>query len=232
MKLAIVQDVPRLARNLTAHGFQVQRVALGRGAAGRSQSVDVVVVADAGGARPGAEMFERLASRFPDTPCVYVSDHLATAAASRATDAGALLTTVRGAPRAIGRLERLLKPATREPQSGLVREFHDPRTGRLDAARMARVVGVPVSALARSVGVTASALSKRSTARAAQRGLREVEWAWASLLQMLGSNTAARAWLHAPHPDLGNQPPLSLLTEGSTTALADYVRSALSGQPT
>jgi uncharacterized protein (DUF2384 family) len=232
MKIAVVQDVPRLRRDLAAHGFEVRRVTLQGGVAALSAPVDVVVVTDPGGGPPAPDVFEKLADRFPGTPCVYVSDRLAGPVASRATEAGALLTTVHAAPRAIASLERLVKPPTRDGQSGIVKEFHDPRTGRLDAARIARVLGVSVSTLARAVGVTASALSKRPTARAAQRGLREIEWAWAGLRRMLGSNPAARAWLNAPHPDLGNQPPLSLVTDGSATALADYVRSALAGQPT
>ena len=35
-----------------------------------------------------------------------------------------------------------------------------------------------------------------------------------------------------PHPDLGGDAPLALLTKGSAKDLADYVRGALSGQPT
>lgn len=233
MKVAVVQDLPRLARRLEARGFEVRRVALRRRPASTAAApVDVVVVADAGSARAPHEVFERLAHAFPDTPCVFVSDRLATRTAAAATEAGALLTTLAAAPRAIASLERLLKPAARGADKGVVREFHDPETGRLDAARVARVVGLPVSVLARAVGVTASALSKRPTARGAQRGLREIEWAWAALRSMFGSDSASRAWLHAPHPDLGNQAPLSLLTGGSSAALADYLRSALAGQPT
>jgi len=76
---------------------------------------------------------------------------------------------------------------------------------------------------------TPSALSKRPHARAA---LREIEFAVAALRRLLGSDARVRAWLNAPHPDLGGDAPLALLMKGSAKDLADYVRSALSGQPT
>jgi len=233
MKVAVIPDVPRISRQLEARGVEVRKVALGRHAASGASAVDVVVVTDAVAVKFSRKVFEKLAVAFPNTPWVFASDRLFEArVAVGASQAGALLTTIDGVPQAIASLERLMRPAPGAPRAEIVPEFHNPRTGRLDAGRIARSLGIPVSALARAVGVTASALSKRATARAAQEGLRKVEWVWATLRRMLGSDAAARAWLNAPHPDLGNQAPLGLLTEGSATALADYVRSGLIGQPT
>lgn len=231
MRVAVVQRGPGIARQLEAKGFDVRRVTLRRSASTPHSAVDVVVVADAADARVTPEVFERLAAVFPNTPWVFASDRLAAKVAVNASEAGALLTTIDAVPRAIASLERLIRPAAGPGRSDVVQEFHDPDAGRLDAARIALVLGLSVSALAKAVGVTASALSKRPTARAAQEGLREIEWVWGTLRRMLGSDTVARAWLNAPHPDLGNQAPLSLLTEGSAAALAAYVRSALTGQP-
>ena len=114
----------------------------------------------------------------------------------------------------------------------MVEEFHDQATGRLDSDAVARGLGISVSGLAKAVGLTPSALSKRPHAKAAQDALREIEFAVAALRRLLGSDTRVRAWLNAPHPDLGGDAPLALLTKGSTKDLADYVRGALSGQPT
>lgn len=114
----------------------------------------------------------------------------------------------------------------------LVKEFHDAKTGRLDANRVATAFGIPLSTLAKAIDVTPGALSKRPTAAAAQRGLRETEFTWATLRRMLGSDDLVRAWLHAGHPDLGGDPPIRLLTERSARTLSDYLRNALSGQPT
>lgn len=113
----------------------------------------------------------------------------------------------------------------------VVSEFHDRRTGRLDATRVARAYGVSLSALARALSVTQSALSKRSTAAAAQAGLRELEFAWAALIDAVKSPDRVRAWLHSPRPDLNSRPPITLLLKGSAEAFANYVRSMVAGEP-
>lgn len=110
-----------------------------------------------------------------------------------------------------------------------VRGFHDP-TGRLDANRVAEATGLTLSQVAKALGVTPSALSKRSTAGAAQAGLRELEFCWATLLDMLGEQELARAWLHAGHPDFSGKAPLDYLREGGVKRLGDYLRAALAGE--
>ena len=110
-----------------------------------------------------------------------------------------------------------------------VPDFHDD-SGRLDAARVARAMGLTLSQVAKAIGVTASALSKRRTAAAAQAGLRELEFSWATLLDMLGEASIARAWLHAGHPDLSGRSPLHYLTEGGAKRLGDYLRAAVAGE--
>jgi uncharacterized protein (DUF2384 family) len=113
-----------------------------------------------------------------------------------------------------------------------IKEFHNEATGRLDAHAVARGLGVSVAALAKSIKLTPSALSKRPHAKAAQEGLRQLEFVMATLRRLLGSDSRTRAWLNAPHADLDGQPPIALLTKGSARELADYVRSVLAGQPT
>jgi hypothetical protein len=107
--------------------------------------------------------------------------------------------------------------------------FHD-ETGRLDASRVAQAMGLTLSQVAKAIGVTTSALSKRPNAAAAQPGLREAEFSWATLLDMLGEVQLARAWLHAGHPDFSGQFPLHYLTEGGAKRLADYLRAAVAGE--
>ncbi len=110
-----------------------------------------------------------------------------------------------------------------------VRGFHD-QSGRLDATRVAEAMGLTLSQVAKAIGVTPSALSKRPTAGAAQAGLREIEFCWATLLDMLGEPELARAWLHAGHPDFSGKPPLEYLLEGGARRLGDYLRGALAGE--
>jgi hypothetical protein len=107
--------------------------------------------------------------------------------------------------------------------------FHD-ETGRLDATQVAEVMGLTLSQVAKAIGVTTSALSKRPNAAAAQAGLRELEFCWATLLDMLGETELARAWLHAGHPDFSGRPPLHYLIEGGAKRLGDYLRAAVAGE--
>jgi antitoxin Xre/MbcA/ParS-like protein len=114
----------------------------------------------------------------------------------------------------------------------VIEGLHDPNTGRLSAQAIADTLGISATALAKSIGLTPSALSKRPDAKAAQRSLRDLEFSIAALRRLLGSETTMRAWLNAPNPDLGQEPPIHLLTKGSASELASYIRSALAGQPT
>jgi hypothetical protein len=107
--------------------------------------------------------------------------------------------------------------------------FHD-ASGRLDASQVAEATGLTLSQVAKAIGVTPSALSKRPTAAAAQPGLRELEFCWATLLDMLGEQELARAWLHAGHPDFSGRAPLHYLLDGGATRLGDYLRGALAGE--
>src|SRR5437899_3165767 len=107
-------------------------------------------------------------------------------------------------------------------QGGLV-----PRGDRLraDAYR------VSLSALARGLKITQSALSKRPTAGAAQAGLRELEFVWATLLDLLHTDERLRGWLNTKRADLDGRAPIDLLTGGSADALANYIRSVVAGEP-
>ena len=119
--------------------------------------------------------------------------------------------------------------ATVRVHETFVRGFHD-QSGRLDAIRVADAMGLTLSQIAKAIGVTPSALSKRPTAGAAQVGLREIEFCWATLLEALGEQELARAWLHAGHPDFSGKPPLEYLLEGGAKRLGDYLRAALAGE--
>lgn len=174
----------------------------------------------------------------PKTPRVFVTERVTSKVATAVVEAGGYVATLASAPAFLATLEQQLGRDPRAPEVArrlgkvlMVPEFHV-ESGPIDAAKVAAAFNLTPSALAKPIGVTPSALSRRTTARAAQKGLRELEFVWAALRQEFGSDDQIRAWLNAPHPDLGGEPPLALLTKGSATALADYVRSALAGQPT
>jgi hypothetical protein len=239
MKVVVVPPCPRMARELTAHGFDVAEVAVAGLRPGTFEAV--VVCGEVIPRQAVRRVMSRVKATLPNTPWVFAAAPLTATLAEETSLSGAFLTTRPLVPATLASLDRIRRIASKTPRSAepsgvptdtLVPEFHSKeQKGRLDAGRIAETLGLALSVLAKSVGVTHSALVRRPTARAAQKGLREIEFAWAVLLNELGSADHARAWLHAARPDLGGKPPLALLTEGSATALADYLRSALAGQP-
>ncbi len=256
MKVALVRPSRTVTHRLEAKGHDVYPVKItGRASAAR-RNFQVVVVGHPRDASPKdwVNVLARVKTTFPNTPWVFASDRLTARLATEATEAGAFVTTLQGVTDTLATIERLLTGATVRNSAGgggdmpqqrgepvvppdpafvgyIVPEFHDPK-GRIDAERVAKTFGLAMSALAKPAGVTPSALSRRPTAGAAQRGLRELEFVWAVLRRELGSEDLARAWLYAAHPLLDGDAPIALLTKGSTTALADFVRRALAGQPT
>jgi len=178
-----------------------------------------------------------LRRRFPGIAIVITGGKLSREISAQVYRAGATAVVPLGAlDDAIANLAKVFEAGKPKEEHALgermVEEFHDQATGRLDSDAVARGLGISVSGLAKAVGLTPSALSKRPHARAAQDALREIEFAVAALRRLLGSDARVRAWLNASHPDLGGDAPLALLTKGSAKDLADYVRGAVSGQPT
>lgn len=252
MKVAVTPLSPGLARKLEAEGHEVHAVARRQLGSVREGDFQAVMLVDrdrpvSGRAvsrgRAGLEVLQHLLAKLkgaaPKTPRVFVTEHVTSKVATAVVEAGGYVATLRSAPAILATLEAQLlggdpyqvPPVLRLRNVLMVPEFHA-EGGPIDAAKVAAALGLAPSALAKPVGVTPSALSRRTTARAAQKGLRELEFVWAALRQEMGSDDRVRAWLNAPHPDLGGEPPLALLVKGSATALADYVRSALAGQPT
>jgi hypothetical protein len=190
------------------------------------------------GQRGAVVEVKELRRAFPKIPIVITSGDLSEETSAEIYRAGATAVVPLGAlGDAIANLAQVVETG-KEGKAGalkdatMVEAFHDRATGRLDAKAVARGLGISMSGLAKAAGLTPSALSKRPRARAAQDALREIEFAVASLRRLLESDARVRAWLNAPHPDLGGRAPLALLTDGSAKDLADYVRGALSGQPT
>ena len=256
MRVAVIPPVSSVTHRLEAKGHDVHPVEMARLAWASRTKFQVVVVGHPKDTslQECVTLLGRVKMTFPNTPWVLASDRLTARLATEATEAGAFVTTAEGVTETLATLERLMtgiaergfssrsgripqqrgrpiSPTGRTFVGYVVPELHDPQ-GRIDAERVANTFGLSMSALAKPVGVTPSALSRRPTARAAQRALRELEFVWAVLRRELTSDDLARAWLYAAHPLLDGEAPIALLTKGSATALADFVRSALAGQPT
>ncbi len=81
----------------------------------------------------------------------------------------------------------------------------DPATGRIDAKKLARALGVKQAQLARALGVDRRVLASKPTLPKIQARAGLLERALAILVEYLGGEEVARAWFHAPNPELGGR---------------------------
>jgi uncharacterized protein (DUF2384 family) len=110
-------------------------------------------------------------------------------------------------------------------------DLHDPKSGRLDARRIAAYLRISLSSLAAATGRSVAAIHKAPAADSLQQPLARVAQTISLLSEILQSKEHVRTWLHSPHPDLGNQVPMRLILEGHAGAVADMLAAALAGQP-
>jgi hypothetical protein len=129
------------------------------------------------------------------------------------------------APR-IGKARRM-EQVTRHVRADL----HDPKSGRLDARRIAAYLRISLSSLAAATGRSVAGIHKASAADSLQQPLAPVALTISLLSEILKSKEQVRTWLHSPHPDLGNQIPMRLILDGHAGAVADMLAAAMAGQP-
>ena len=120
--------------------------------------------------------------------------------------------------------------ATVPPQVTL-QDLHDPETGRLDAARIAEYLKIPLKQLAGGLGKSYSTVHKTPAAPALQPVLRSIKRILEILNQVFVNRSTALAWLNSPHPDLGQRVPLDVILEGYPDAVEDMLEAALTGTP-
>ncbi len=120
--------------------------------------------------------------------------------------------------------------ATVPPQVTL-QDLHDPETGRLDAARIAEYLKVPLKQLAGGLGKNYSTVHKTPSAPALQPALRSIKRILEILDQVFVNRSTALAWLNNPHPDLDQRVPLDVILEGYPEAVEDMLEAALTGTP-
>ena len=86
-------------------------------------------------------------------------------------------------------------------------EVHDPATGRIDAKKLATVLGVKQAELARALKVDRRVLGNKPTLPKFQERAAMLERALAILIDYLGSVETTRAWFQTPNPNLENRTP-------------------------
>jgi uncharacterized protein (DUF2384 family) len=113
----------------------------------------------------------------------------------------------------------------------VLQELHDPQTGRLDAARIADYLKIPLKQLAGALGKPYSTIHKTPSAPTLQPVLRSIKRILEILEQVFVNRSSALAWLNSPHPDLGQRAPLDVILEGYSDAVEDMLEAALTGTP-
>ena len=108
----------------------------------------------------------------------------------------------------------------------------NPESGRLDAARIAQELNLPIGTIAEAIGRKAAAVRKNLDASGLQAQLRRIYRIWVSLVELYAGNRAhARTFLNTPNPHLENQAPIALFRAGDLTPLEALVEAMSIRQP-
>jgi uncharacterized protein (DUF2384 family) len=105
----------------------------------------------------------------------------------------------------------------------------NPDTGRLDAARIARELNVPVAMIAEAIGRKAPGVRKSPDASSLQSELRRLYRIWVALYA--GDKTNARIFLNAPNRNLENRAPIEFIQNGDLAPLELFVDAMSVRQP-
>src|SRR3990172_3930195 len=182
----------------------------------------------------GSELLRRLRERSPSLPIIVLGAGRSFAAESEGTRFGA--SVVRSEPldveellRRVGYLVNPWGPASLAAH--VVRDLHDPETGRLDAKRIAPSLALPHSKFADGLGRSVAAVHKSPASLPLQAKLAPIAWTIGALSLVLRSRDNLLTWLNSPHPDLDGHTPMSLIVSGRAVELSDMVKAALAGQP-
>lgn len=91
----------------------------------------------------------------------------------------------------------------------------NPQSGRLDAARIAREIHLPVATIAEAIGKKAPSVRKHPDASSLQPELRRIYRIWVALVDLCGGNKKnARIFLNAPNQHLEKRAPVEFIERG------------------
>jgi uncharacterized protein (DUF2384 family) len=109
----------------------------------------------------------------------------------------------------------------------------NPQTGRLDAARIAHDLNVPVGMIAEAIGRKAPGVRKHPDASSLQGELRRLYRIWMAVVEMYaGDKTHARIFLNAPNRNLENQAPIEFIEHANLAPLELFLDAMSVRQPT
>ena len=107
---------------------------------------------------------------------------------------------------------------TLERKLGIQLSLFNPQSGRLDAARIAREIYLPVSAIADAIGKKAPSVRKHPDASSLQAELRRVYRIWVAIVELCsGDKKNARIFLNAPTSTSRTEPLLRSSRAGASS---------------
>jgi hypothetical protein len=179
------------------------------------------------------DMVRRLRARAPDVAIVVVAEAATTAIVDDAMRAGAdelLYESEIAFPQLVwqrigGFLERpaptpaVVNPVSDNPRLRIVAAKLRAPTGRLDAIKIAKQLGIPIARLAAVAGVSRQALSQTPDSPSIQHALDPIARALHVLDGSLDSDDQ-RKWLRASHAELEDRTPLDTIMSGNANAVA------------
>jgi hypothetical protein len=112
-----------------------------------------------------------------------------------------------------------------------VETLHDPKTGRLNAAQIARWLGISLTQFSRFLGRSVQTVHKTPASAALQGVLGVYGQVAVSLLSLFGTRERSRIWLNAPNPELDGATPMSLFSKRKAYVVAQLLEDALLGHP-
>ena len=120
-------------------------------------------------------------------------------------------------------------------QSGGMRvilpELHDAASGRIDAQKVADLMGVPLKRFAEGIRLNYKAAHRNPSAQSFQEALQPVKRSLEILHEFFGKPPTIRAWLNTPHPDLDGSTALQTILENNANAVLRILENALAGVP-
>jgi hypothetical protein len=143
-------------------------------------------------------------------------------------DAGAAARLGSGARRAASPSADRYGSAALGSYSGAV---HDPRSGRIDAKRVAAFFGVPLRQLTRVLEAAYGTVHKTPDAPGLQPALRPLAEIVGLLNELASTPQEVRVWLNRPLPELEGDTPLDTILAGEAEAVETLLLNAREGIP-
>lgn len=110
-------------------------------------------------------------------------------------------------------------------------KMHDKASGRINAQKVARYMGVPLKRLADGLELNYKAVHRSPSAAAFQPALKPVKRSLEILHEFFNKPETIRIWLNTAHPDLDGHTALDMILANNPDAVVRILENAASGVP-